>query len=399
VPDAVFLTVILCLLSANDSRGQEVPAAIRPEHIIEQFDMDPDGDLLVLPVTIDRQVFPFILDTGTTLNAYDARLRNHLGPVQEFVGIRTASGNETLKLYDPPRAFLGRFNLRTPQGVTCMDMAGVRRATGHEFYGIIGMTFLLDRIVHLNFDQGKLSFLTSSAPRVGTAVPLAIVKEMARVNVDFEGLGVRSLLVDTGSVGVGSGNLRSADFDALAKRGELVVLGKGLSADLSRQQAPIRYGSVKRLTVGPERHEGLIFSDHVNSDILGMGFWKRYNVTFDFPRHVVYLQKNQYVPALDDAKRDLSGLHLTGKNGRVVVHGVDNGSPGAVAGILPGDLLAKLDGKDAAGITIRILRRQLCSKGKEVSLAMQRNGKAFDVVLKLPEQRSIGLSLERAEGQ
>ncbi|WP_422931166.1 PDZ domain-containing protein [Singulisphaera sp. PoT] len=383
--------------AAAPARGQDAPAKIRTEDIIDRFDMDPDGDLLIVPVTLGRRSFPFILDTGTTLNAFDTQLKDYLGPVQEYIDIKTASGGETLKLYDPPRAFMGRFNLRTPQGVTCMDLNGVRRATGHEFYGIVGMTFMLDRVIHLNFDEGKLSFLRSDAPRLGTPVPIAMVKEMPRINVDFEGLGLRSLLCDTGSVGVGSGNLSTSDFNSLIKSGGVNLLGKGLSADLSRQQQPTRYGLVKRLKVGTEFHEGLIFSDHVTSDILGMGFWKRYNVTFDFPNHVVYLQKNQYDPSLDDSRVEPTGLHFKAKNGRVVVHGVDNGSPAAKAGVLAGDFLTAVDGKKAIEIPVRTLRREFRIKGKDLNLAFRRGMIDYDVRMKIPNPQAIGVESENLE--
>ena len=51
-----------------------------------------------------------------------------------------------------------------------------------------------------------------------------------------------------------------------------MLLGSGLGTDLSRQVRR-RFGAVKQLTVAGERHPRLVFSDHVNSDILGMGFW------------------------------------------------------------------------------------------------------------------------------
>ncbi len=394
---AVF-AIILSSLVAVPSHAQDVQTAILPEHIVEQYDLDPDGDLLMVPVTINREVYPFILDSGTTLNAYDTLLKKHLGPLQQVVDVKTASGTESLKLYDPPRAYLGRFNLRSPEGVTCMDLAGVRRATGHDFYGIIGMAFMLDRVVHLNFDQGKLSFLRHDAPRLGTPIRLSIVREMPRVEVEFQGLGWRSLLVDTGSVGIGSGNLSARDFDTLLKQGNLSLLGSCLSADLSQQNSSARFGSIKRLQVGREVHDGLIFSDHVNSDILGMGFWKRYNVTFDFRNRVVYLQKNQYDPALDDANRDLSGLQLRGKKGQIVVHGVSNGSSAFLAGIQPGDRITKVDGKETAELGIRTIRRQLTSPGQEVKLVFQRGSQDFDVVLRLAERRTFGLQPQSTPG-
>ncbi|MHC5537227.1 PDZ domain-containing protein [Singulisphaera rosea] len=383
-PSRSALALVLVLVAAQGAFAQGGSSAIPREQMFEQYDMDPDGDLIVVPVSIGREAVPFILDTGTTLNAYDTKLSSFLGPIQEVIEVKTASGRETLKLYDPPKAFLGRLNLRTSDGVTCMDLAGVRRVTGHEFYGIIGMSFLLNRVVFLNFDEGKVAFLRTGAPRLGTPVPLEIIRQMPHVNVYFEGLGSRRLLCDSGSVGIGSGNLRSADFDGLLQSRGLTVLGSGLGADLSSQQLATRYGAVKRLTVGSETHEGLIFSDHVSSDILGMGFWKRYNVTFDFPNQVVYLQKNQFNAALDDPKSDRSGLQLKTKNGRLVVQGVGSGSAASMAGILPGDILVRVEGKDTANLRIRSVRRRLGEAGKDVSLSFRRGDQDFDVTLTLP---------------
>lgn len=380
------LAAVLPLLCSTATLGQDRAPAIQPADIIEQFEIDPDDELLVVPVTIDGRVYPFILDTGTTWNAYDTTLKRHLGPSQEIVRVTTPSGVKTLELFDPPRAYLGRYNLRTSDGVTCLDLAPVRKASGHEFYGIVGMTFLLDRVINMNFAEGKVTFLRSNAPRAGTPVPLSIVREMPRVEVEFEGLGARSMLLDTGSVGVGCGELRSEDFDFMVRRGDLVLLGSGLGTDLSRQVRR-RYGAVKQLTVAGERHPRLVFADHVNSDILGMGFWKRFNVTFDFPGHLVYLQKIPGFPPTDHPSHDLSGLHLTGKKGRIIVQGVNDGSPAALAGIRPGDFLLKLDGKDTGTVRILELRNQLGSAGKTVRLTLQRGDDVFEASLSLTQRR------------
>ena len=46
--------------------------------------------------------------------------------------------------------------------MVCLDLSGIRAACGYDIQGIIGMPFLQNYVIRIDFDAGKLWFLKTS---------------------------------------------------------------------------------------------------------------------------------------------------------------------------------------------------------------------------------------------
>ena len=105
--------------------------------------------------------------------------------------------------------------------------------------------------------------------------------------------------------------------------------------------------------------------------VLGLGFWLRFTVTFDFPGRRAYLCKGARYgrPDLWNA----SGLRLKLETGGVTIDAVESESPGARAGVLAGDVLLELGGLRAEKATLFELKSALCKTGR-LDFVVRRGG-------------------------
>src|SRR4051794_20909599 len=164
----------LCLLLSPGARAfaQQVAGLGSSSTVLEQFPIHNDGDQILLPVKFHGEVYQFVLDTGAGMNVYDTSLRPHLGAPLKVVTAKMPRGTMKMSLFSAPAAMIGSLSLQTPGPVACADLDMIRRATGHDVRGIIGMAFLAEHVVELDFDQGRLAFLSSAPAQSGSPIPL-----------------------------------------------------------------------------------------------------------------------------------------------------------------------------------------------------------------------------------
>src|SRR5262249_45175993 len=135
-------------------------------------------------------------------------------------------------------------------------------------------------------------------------------------------------LIDTGA----QGNSFDADlFDQLASQGA-IKLGKSSTSFTIAGKVHGDRGEISRLAVGPFVHSSLRFT-RLNVNSLGIRYFSRFRVTFDFPGKAVYLRKGAHYTRAEP--RATSGLTLNWIGGEAVVESVREQGPADVAGIRP----------------------------------------------------------------
>lgn len=359
------------------------PVAVAP---LEEFPFD------LLPITLDGKEYLFAVDTGASLNIYDATLRSSLGSPQGDLPTMGAAGNRNLELFAPPDARLGKLKLRIESSdsrkqsqtpVQCMDMSMIRKVAGEPIFGFIGMDFLQRYIVQLDPDAGKIrlfSDTTTPSPEWGTPVPMVPVPSPFNVPCVMVVIGRTQtrFLIDTGNNG--AGDLEQDLFDRLAAGGDLSVIAETLLESITGTSR-IVLGRVQRLSIGNQTQEGLIFN-RGRMNVLGLGFLGRYRVTLDFPHQRLYLRPGKSAARLDYP--DMSGLHLIRDEGKTLVHTVDPNSPAHQAGIRTDDEIVQVNGKPAQSYKLEMIRRILASApGDRVHLQTRRGDQVQDCQLVL----------------
>jgi hypothetical protein len=151
---AVLLALLLGPAIAADKAS--APSGVK---VVESFPIDPDDELLTIPVCIDGKFYPFVLDTGATANLFDPSLRTHFhGPVArqdaDFIGTI-----EELEIYACPFLSVGGLPIANNQRACCRDLTLLREALGSTAQGILGNVAFRDKVVRLDFDHNRVEFL------------------------------------------------------------------------------------------------------------------------------------------------------------------------------------------------------------------------------------------------
>ncbi len=208
---------------------------------------------------------------------------------------------------------------------------------------------------------------------------------VAVIEADMAGSGPEKFRLDTARGGFGSGELRTALLEALVAKGKFKVAGEANATGVKGSLVN-RVGKLDGFTLGRHTHRGLYFGES-ERNLLGLGYLSRFVVTFDFPGGRMYLAKGRHCDRPDAL--DMSGLHLLRIDGKVVVHSVDKGSPAAVSGIYPGDVILDIRDQQPPSLPLRSLRLALSEEGAEVNLTVLRGRERLPIGLRLKNWRQV----------
>ena len=119
-------------------------------------------------------------------------------------------------------------------------------------------------------------------------------------------------------------------------------------------------------------------------NVLSLGFWSRFAVTFDFPGRKLYIRKSAKFDRPD--RWNSTGLHLWKKGDSIEVCAVDADSPAARAGLNKGDRFIELNGRNAGRIGLFEVRRRICNGG-ELTCVVRRDSKELRLRISQDRQR------------
>ncbi len=114
---------------------------------------------ILLPVKIANKEQLFIMDTGAQTSIIDTNLKYALGAPVGTAKMATAGGAAEAQLFNPPDAAVGPLNLREGGQVACADPETLRRVSGLDVRGVLGMGFLRRHIVQVDCDAEVVRFL------------------------------------------------------------------------------------------------------------------------------------------------------------------------------------------------------------------------------------------------
>ena len=277
---------------------------------------------------------------------------------------------------------IGEWRLPANRPVACMDLTRMRQVIGRDLHGILGLAYLKNLIVQVDFDLGLGQFQSRLVPEeVRGYEGMSFVYDSRgcmRIVAKVGEAESQSFIVDTGCSHTGI--LMRPLFTRLVESRQLRITGKRIYTTVSDHGSSPE-GRLSDLVVGSFVHHNLRFCSG-DENTLGLGYLRRYRMVIDFPQRKIYLAKGKQFADLD--REDLSGLHLLSKGGSVAVASVDEASPAALAGIWPGDAILEIQGKSAPEIGLARIRQILRSGPDErITTVIARGGIKTDVTFRL----------------
>jgi hypothetical protein len=356
------------------------------------------GNHVMLAATIAERPASLLLDTGAGGTVLDAGWAASLPSLRRFdQRVRaTGTGQVAATLAGAPTIHVGGAELPEPV-VVLLPLDGVSRAKGHTVHGVLGFDFLSRYVVEIDYAARELRLHEPSTFEyrgTGAVVPVSLdlrvpvaaaaLKAPGRAPVDTR------LVLDIGAATLSvllSPTVVAANGGALAGLpGYEAPLGAGVGEDaigtLTRLEE-LRLGGLAfpGPTAGIARARQGVFA--LCDGAVGVPVLAQTTPIVDYARRRVILEPSG---PLAPPRHDASGLHLTGggADGRaVIVAHVAAGSPGAAAGLRPGDEIESVDGRPLTAASIEELRELLRREGERRALVVRRHADTRRVELGL----------------
>jgi len=228
----------------------------------------------------------FLVDSGSPITIFDRSLRNKLGPAIGVEPVQYAwSGSGMLQVHPAPRLFLNGTLLLTGPHVWSDDLHRVW--SGRGIQGILGLDCLRNYCVQLDFPRHVVRFLDPDhpgGPELGHAFPLYTIVNSVFVAGDLLNAGPALYQVDTGCT------VDAVMKPPLFRQAWQVQPPTWVRQFPSGEGRPVVEGGFAHGTFGGESYDQLIV-DAADHNFLGLRFLSRHVVTFNFPKHTLYLQR------------------------------------------------------------------------------------------------------------
>ncbi len=365
-------------------------------------------NLVIIPVYLnDQGPFNFILDTGVgPMIITDPGLIDSLGiKVSRSIKISGLGRGAEIDAFvsNDLSAKVGRSGIvNIPAAILKKDIFGLSNYLGMKIYGLLGYYFFKSFIVQLRYSGKRLLFGYPAAfgKIKGERVPIEILGYKPYVNVELESPGHQTLtlkmLVDNGaSHAISLERLNEKPFPVPVSSIS-ANLGVGMSGPIDGS-----IGRVSSLKVGTVLLKNVLASYPVYDDVaakvilkdrngnLGADVLSRFNITFDYEDHSMYLKKNgQFNRPFE---HDMSGIELylqdDGKKRHYFVSRIEPGSPAEKAGILIDDELVSINFLPALSYKLDEINNILkSSDGKQIILTIARNNELIIKLFKLKQR-------------
>jgi hypothetical protein len=324
------------------------------------FELPPSGKVVVPArggVQFDAMIngkgpFRLIFDSGAGMNVLSPAVARQIGMTEDGSGIK-ANG-------------AGSGSLMAAGGNVTSVQVGDLVLHNQKFYvfslpwgdlkgpvGAVGWEFLRRLVVTVDYQREQIAF---SAPQAfvytgdGVRVPMVLDRTPNQIEVKASVDGASGVFcIDTGDEGSLELEQRFvSQYDLVKKLSPRYhgYAGSGVGGAMP----PAYYGRVKSVRIGEAEVTNVLadlfdaqaISDE-NAGNIGTRVLRQFNITFDLPHSVMYLEKNSNwgkPEAFNRAGMIIDSIQMDQK-----VMNVLPGSPAAVAGVAIGDILLRIDGR------------------------------------------------------
>jgi hypothetical protein len=394
-----FACIVCCLSSCSECHFTAAPgvANAASSALLAEFEVEGDPDSILVPVSLGGKVVYCLLSTGSSSVAFDISLREELGEKKRTALSQIGGTVARITRHDPPAATLAGLDLRSGGLVDCIDMAHDTAIEGRPVSGIVGMSFLREYVLQLDFDGGKVRIIAPAETHHdewGTSVPIRYgPMGRPRVVVHLDSGIAKDFIIDTG-LGI-TGAIAWEVWNEL--RGSSLVRATASTADLVYGPERVLSHNMARvghIAVGGFTHKDVIFGIDPEPDVssgmdpvlsesyLGLPFLSRYLVTLDFPGGLMYLKPGKQYDRRDEA--DMSGMRIMRSGGVTSVFAVMKDGTAAEAGVRPGDVILEIDGKKAVDLELWTIRSLLGSEdGRLIKMTIRRGDEEIEVSFRL----------------
>jgi hypothetical protein len=375
-----------------------------------QIPFELNSNLIVIPIVLNGMLpLKFILDTGVrTTILTEKALTDILNlPYARRYTFTGPGGAQTVSAYITNNVSLdipGIHGEGHAMLVLAEDYLQLKNYMGAEVHGILGYELFSRFVIKIDYERRILTIMLPEkfkASRKYQKLPILIEDTKPYVAAEIvqkDGTEITArLLMDSGASHALMLESTSDKRIKVPKEYLSSPVGRGLGGVING-----KIGRIESLTIGrfninnvistfpdPNSYVDTLKMGHVpRNGSIGGEILSRFTVIFDFPNEKVYLKKN-----VDFRKAfhfNLSGLTIKAVgpflNAYEIVD-VRKESAGERAGVLPGDIILKINGESSSQMKLSdVINYFNYRPGKRVSLELNRDGKILKKDFKLKDQ-------------
>jgi hypothetical protein len=315
----------------------------------------------------------FMLDTGCSLTTIDRGYALQMGlPLEGKMTVYGIGGTDeaafthltSLRVSGPNGDGVAVGDLR----VSLLDFGdGFEEVAWRKCAGLIGYDFISRFVTEIDYDHGTVTFTdpkTFVYKGAGQGIPMGLADDVPTVHLALNAGCEGEFLVDVGNgFGLavhGSAVRRCSLLQSRGKEVEVWTggIGGAFIATLCRmhdfQLGP--FDCPEPIVALALSTQGMVGSKDYSGNI-GNGILERFKCTFDYARHMLYLEPGSRFGTRDHYSR--IGALLIKDGTRVLVDGVSRGSSADEAGMKEEDEIVTIDGRPALDFTHEDIDRLL----------------------------------------
>jgi len=350
------------------------------ERPLYEHDFNTQTTGLFLPVEIDGKECKFLFDTGASFVVLDKSFRHLLSTpltakqVQARTGLKfggdsiiTPNGEIKLEMFKAVSLKLGRLQVKNRYPYILADLQSLWPFSGEKFCGILGTSFLHQFRWEIDFQRGKVRAYFGDEPYMGSFTSRAPIfwsaARIPQVKVTFRGQNI-AFDIDVGDNG--SGRIIKENMKSLQRAGLITKTHSQKVVTVSS------FSSSEEFRLKKFRFANVLYPDIVmqtsKQNALGLAFFRRHNVVFDFPFNMLYLEHHQDYAAFQEL--DKSGIRVILQDNKLIVFSTKSLKKAVVKGIRVGDEILTANGKKVSLFQMRKLLRE--KRGTRIFLEMRR---------------------------
>jgi len=295
----LFLLILQCCISGAAQTPKapvEVPFEFLHNQIVVQVKVNGKGPLNML------------LDTDTDPSAIDAATAKELGLQVGTSGTPASGGGTETSVVYPTRLAsveLGGISAKDVVAAT-IDLSKIAKRIGKPIQGVLGFSFLKDRIIQIDYGNSKIRFFAVSpypridlAPNTVNTIALPFRREDGEVIIDSVFVNNEKLraTLDTGSSGTFTLTpeaiaILNLDDQAQNGKGEQSVGYNGTYENKSGVLKSVRLGRYSAESVPADFWLPNTGYDKKKFQVnIGNGFFQDFMMTFDFKNKIVVFER------------------------------------------------------------------------------------------------------------
>ncbi|MBV8208939.1 MAG: aspartyl protease family protein [Burkholderiaceae bacterium] len=378
-------TPVTGAIIADNASSATVPFRLLNNHVYVEGTVDGKGP------------YTFIVDTGGhTLLSPHLIKEVGLKPIGEAVTSGAGEGHGTTGFVRFDEIAIGAVQLRNQDGFAT-DIYD-KTIEGIPVDGMIGFELVRRMVMTIDYGRHMITFTQpdrfEATADSGVGIPFVFYDHLPNVAGRIADLPAR-FDIDTGSrsaLDVTTPFVVAHRLRERYRKGTNAVTGYGVGGPVHSYVVQTPSVAIGNITiedpiVGLSEARSGSFSDPNFDGNVGSGLLKRFVVTFDYARQLMYLKRIEPVPP-DVGTFDRSGLWINAHGDGYEVMDVAPGSAAAQVGLAVGDLITLIDGRPASDAGLSDTRQRWRSEppGTQVQLTVRRGSEMLNVTLVLRDQ-------------